>query len=118
MDLIPVELSIITIAGQNMTDNKMDKARDGFDAIEYPLDFSFKAVCVKAADISTDDLQIVICDTIESVVGASAIKGVFSKESSAGKYVSVTTIVRLDNRHQLESVYKAISLLDVVKMTL
>ncbi len=101
-----------------MTDKKTDKEQDGFDAIEYPLDFSFKAVCERATDLSVDDLQITVRNAIESVIGASATKGTSSKESSAGKYVSITTVARLENRQQLESVYTAISRLDIVKMTL
>lgn len=101
-----------------MTDKKTDKVQDGFDAIEYPLDFSFKAVCEKSADLSIDDLQKTVRNAVESVIGASATKGISNKESSAGKYVSITTVARLENRQQLESVYTAISRLDIVKMTL
>ncbi len=101
-----------------MVDKKTDKVQDGFDAIEYPLDFSFKAVCEKLGNRSIEDLQVAVRQAIESVVGTSATKGISSKESSGGKYVSITTVARLENRQQLENVYTAISQLDIVKMTL
>lgn len=95
-----------------------DSTQDGFDAIEYPLDFSFKAVCETINDLSIEELQATVRQAVVSVIGESETKDQTSKESSAGKYVSVTTIARLQNRQQLESVYTAISQLNIVKMTL
>ena len=102
--------------------DKIDKSseaiQDGFDAIEYPLDFAFKAVCETGSTVSLDALHEIINQAVASIVGQIALKGASSKESRAGKYVSITTIVRVENRQQLEGVYSAISALDVVKMTL
>lgn len=92
--------------------------QDGFDAIEYPLNYAFKAVCIKNETSSINDLQAIIDNAISGVVGSSAVKKLSSKESRAGNYVSVTALVYLESRQQLESVYNVISNLDVVKMTL
>ena len=101
-----------------MADKRIDNPQDGFDAIEYPLDFSFKAVCQMLNGSSIEDLQSTIRQAIVSVVGEQATKGSSYKESSAGKYVSITTIAHLKSRQQLEGVYTAISRLDIVKMKL
>ena len=52
------------------------------------------------------------------VVGATEVKNTAVKESRSGKYVSVTTLAHLKNRQELEAVYRAISALEIVKMTL
>ena len=96
----------------------VEKVQDGFDAIEYPIDFSFKAVCEKLNDLSSEQLQDIVQQAIRKELGAVAVKEASCKESSAGRYVSVTTITRLESREQLEAVYSVLSGLDVVKMTL
>lgn len=89
---------------------------DGFDTIEYPLDFSFKAVC----ETSLDDAALI--DALQKTIIASAgqvdIKDTGIKHSSAGRYVSVTLLIHLTGRDQLESVYTALSESPEVKMTL
>ena len=92
--------------------------QDGFDAIEYPLDFAFKAVCETSSTASLDRLHEIINQAVASIVGQLALKGASSKESRAGKYVSITTVAHVESRQQLEEIYGAISALDVVKMTL
>lgn len=92
--------------------------KDGFDAIEYPLDFAFKAVCIKSSSDPVESLQDIVHQAVANVVGVAAIKNMSLKESSAGKYVSITTITRIKNRQELEAIYRAISALDIVKMTL
>ena len=95
-----------------------ETVQDGFDAIEYPVDFAFKAVCEIETVASLDELHEIINQAVASIVGQAALKDVSSKESRAGKYVSVTTTARIKSRQQLEGIYSAISSLDVVKMTL
>ncbi|MGH1426825.1 MAG: DUF493 domain-containing protein [Arenicella sp.] len=96
----------------------VERVQDGFDAIEYPIDFSFKAVCEKLNELSSDQLQQIVQQAIRQELGEAAVKGASCKESSTGRYVSVTVLARLENRGQLESVYSVLSGLDVVKMTL
>jgi len=95
----------------------MDK-KDGFDAIEYPVDYSFKAVCSLQQSISINQIEDEIYSTIISQLGKVSVKNISSRKSKAGNYVSVTTMAKLDNRQQLEQVYKALSSLDIVKLTL
>ena len=96
----------------------MELEQDGFDAIEYPIDFAFKAVCKRNASNSVQSIQETLKHTVVEVLGAPAVKKIAVKESSAGKYVSVTTLAHLNNRQELEAVYQAISSLEIVKMTL
>ena len=92
--------------------------QDGFDAIEYPIDFAFKAVCEKKPANSIQSIEETLQQTVAEVLGAAAVKKTAVKESKAGKYVSVTTLAHLQNRQELEAVYRAISSLEIVKMTL
>lgn len=96
-----------------MTDN----TQDGFDAIEYPLDYSFKAVCDKSVN-SGASLEAQLEKAITDVLGAVELKGMKSKESSTGKYVSITMVATLNSREELEGVYSSLSQCDAVRMTL
>ena len=99
----------------------MNQTADGFDAIEYPLDYSFKAVCVyktQADKAGVSGVEQKIQSVVADIVGLNAVKSVSSKISKAGNYISVTTTARLKNRDQLEKVYSVLSALDIVKMTL
>ena len=91
--------------------------QDGFDAIEYPIDFAFKAVCRTNAS-NPASIKDILQQTVAEILGATAIKKISAKESSAGKYVSITMLAHLNNRQELEAVYRAISSLEIVKMTL
>jgi len=95
-----------------------ESAQDGFDAIEYPIDFAFKAVCVRAGVSSIEEIEATLKSAVADVVGATEVKSTAVKESRSGKYVSVTTLAHLKNRQELEAVYRAISALEIVKMTL
>ena len=90
--------------------------QDGFDAIEYPLDFSFKAVC--ETDLDDQQLIAILKKAITEHAGQVQFKDVATKHSSAGRYVSVTLVVHLTIRKELESVYTALSTCPEVKMTL
>jgi len=68
--------------------------------------------------LSQQDVEILVQAAIEEVLGSKAVKKTSSKVSKAGKYISVTTIAKLTDRQQLEETYKAVSNLDIVKMTL
>ena len=96
-----------------MTKSPKSQPKDGFDAIEYPLDFSFKAVCDK-----TEGIQNIVKQAIISVVAEKKIKQTSLKESSAGRYVSITIVVGLVDRQQLEGIYGALSACPEVRMTL
>ena len=93
---------------------ELDEAKDGFDLIDYPCDFAFKAMC--RADAVTAEQHI--SELVLSVVDASALKSLTTNQSRTGKFESVTATVRLQNREQLESIYGVISESSRVVMTL
>lgn len=97
-------------------DDQIEKQQDGFDAIEYPLDFAFKAVCETALT------ETALIDSLQSSIKEKSahltVKSTSTKSSSSGKYTSVTLTVGLEGRNDLESVYAALVDNTEVKMTL
>lgn len=89
--------------------------KDGFDLIEYPCEFDFKAMC-RADDAVTavDYLRAIIAPLIQ----ADDLLSMKTNTSRTGKFESVTALIRLQNREQLEMIYKTISNADRVVMTL
>ncbi len=92
-----------------------DDAKDGFDLIEYPTDFAFKAMC-KAQEGSP--AQDYIKGLVLPMLDDDALLGVSGNTSKTGKFESVTVRVRLQSREQLESIYKLIAASSRVVMTL
>lgn len=97
------------------TTGKPSEPKDGFDLIEYPCDYSFKAMCRAAAEIDSSET---ISAIIRDLVSQERIVAVRSNQSRTGKFESVTATVRLDSREQLERIYNAISACPSVVMTL
>lgn len=100
-----------------MTDKKQhsDEIKDGFDLIEYPCDYNFKAMCkVVEGKEHEQELRAVVVSHLEE----QAIINLSSTSSRTGKYQSVTLTVRLSSREQLTSVYQAIADSPSVVMTL
>ncbi|MEM7357681.1 MAG: DUF493 domain-containing protein [Pseudomonadota bacterium] len=91
--------------------------KDGFDLIEYPCDYSFKAMC-KADDSDSDANSVMIRDLVLQFLPAEDVLETQSRLSRTGKFESVTISVRLSNRQQLEAIYQAISAAPKVVMTL
>jgi len=99
-----------------MIDKKNETPQDGFDAIEYPLDFAFKAVCETALTEAT--LIASLTRSIDDLSNHLKVKSTSVKSSSTGKYTSVTLTVGLNCRDDLESIYSALIKNPEVKMTL
>ncbi len=91
--------------------------QDGFDLIEYPCEFAFKAMCRVNAALDESPTQHV-SGIVASHLSEAAILGSRSNLSRTGKFESVTISVHLENREQLEGVYQAIANSDRVVMTL
>lgn len=89
--------------------------KDGFDLIEYPTDFAFKAMCKAQEDSPAQDY---IKGLVMQMVDDGALLSVSGNVSKTGKFESVTVNVRLQNREELEAIYKLIANSDRVVMTL
>lgn len=89
--------------------------KDGFDLIEYPTDFSFKAMCRAQEDAPAQQyLQGLVLPLLDD----GALLGVSGNISKTGKFESVTLKVRIKSRDELESIYKLIADSPRVVMTL
>lgn len=89
--------------------------KDGFDLIEYPTEFSFKAMC-RAQE--GDPAQSYMRGLVLPLLDDGALISVSGNTSKTGKFESVTLKIRLKNRAELESIYKLISDSPRVVMTL
>ncbi|RBP50917.1 DUF493 domain-containing protein [Arenicella xantha] len=89
--------------------------KDGFDFIEYPCDFAFKAMCRTQDEQPAADY---IRGLITPMVDDNALLKTSTNTSRTGKFESVTAVVRLQNREQLEAIYLLISQSSRVVMTL
>ena len=89
--------------------------QDGFDLIEYPIDYNFKAMCHAQADAPAIDY---ISALITPMLNDGALLTVATKSSRTGKFESVTAVVRIHSREELESIYKLIAQSSRVVMTL
>lgn len=101
-----------------MSDKKNDPQsdpQDGFDLIEYPCDFPFKAMCKAEEGAPAIDY---IVGLITPLLDDGALLSTSGNFSRTGKFESVTATVRLQSRAELESIYKLISQSPRVVMTL
>ena len=98
----------------NKTPNNEDP-KDGFDLIDYPCDFNFKAMCRADSVMPAIDYMREI---IEPLVSKNELLSMSTNSSRTGKFESVTAVVRIKDRNQLEMIYETISSADRVVMTL
>jgi len=94
--------------------SELEGAKDGFDLIEYPCEFAFKAMC--RADTAPAEQHI--SQLVLTVVEAQALLSLTTNQSRTGKFESVTATVTVQNREQLESIYGVIAESSRVVMTL
>jgi len=90
-------------------------AKDGFDLLDYPCDFAFKAMC--RADSSETGADY-IKGLLTPMLNDGALLGMKSNVSRTGKFESVTATVHLKNREELEAIYRLIAQSPRVVMTL
>ncbi len=89
--------------------------KDGFDLIEYPVDYLFKAMCkAEEGSPAQDYLKSLVLPLLHD----GALISVAGNTSKTGKFESVTLKVRLHSREELESIYKLIAGSERVLMTL
>lgn len=101
----------------NTTPEKPDleSVKDGFDLIEYPCDYAFKAMCrADPSESALDHIQGMVTELVD----VTSLIDIRSNSSRTGKFESVTATVRIGDREQLESIYKSIAASPRVVMTL
>ena len=95
----------------------IENPKDGFDLIEYPSDYGFKAMCrveVNDSQSASEAIQQLVFQHIDQ----SALIETHAHQSRTGKFESVTVTLRIDSREQLEAIYKSIDESPRVVMTL
>jgi len=97
------------------TSNTPEDPKDGFDLIEYPLDYNFKAMCKAEEGVPAVDY---IKGLITPLLDDGAVKKLSSNTSRTGKFESVTAVVSVKSREELEAVYGLIAKSSRVVMTL
>ena len=93
----------------------MKDPKDGFDLIEYPCEYGFKAMCRANAEQTAEDYIRAI---IEAEFNAADLLAVRSNASRTGKFESVTFTIKLESREQLEAIYDLVAGAERVVMTL
>lgn len=96
-------------------DTTPNDPQDGFDFIEYPVDYNFKAMCRAEEGAPAIDY---ISGLITPMLNDGALLDLTTNRSRTGKFESVTAVVRIHNRNELESIYKLIAQSPRVVMTL
>ena len=89
--------------------------QDGFDLLEYPCEFMFKAMCHAQDDLPAVDSVVA---AVTQTVAADALLSTKIKPSRTGKFEAVSVSVTITSRDQLETIYTDIANLTIVVMTL
>ena len=95
--------------------NNKNDPKDGFDLIEYPVDYNFKAMCRAQDGAPAIDY---ISGLLTPMINDGALLDLSSNVSRTGKFESITAVVRINNRSEFESIYKLIAQSPRVVMTL
>lgn len=79
--------------------------------ITYPTDFP-----IKAMGLTSPDFASVISAAVREIVPTFDVAKVKQEKSRTGKYTSLTLIVHVDNRAQLDSVYRMLTSHPMIKI--
>lgn len=90
--------------------------KDGFDLLEFPCDYSFKAMCRVMQD--GKPAKQIVQALVGRHVSAEQIINIRSTLSRTGKFESVTVTVHLQERAMLELIYQAFADSDDIVMSL
>mgnify|MGYP005988939117 CR=1 FL=1 len=96
-------------------DELKDDVRDGFDLLEYPLEYQFKAMCRTRDGVC---MQTIVKSLVNQHIPNERIIGTKSNDSRTGKFESVSVSLTLDSREELERVYQELAGSEHVVMTL
>ncbi len=81
--------------------------------IEFPCDFG-----IKAMGESSDSFDVLVVSIIRKHVETIHEAAVSTKQSSGGKYTSVTVTVHVDSQVQLDTIYRELSSHELIKYVL
>jgi uncharacterized protein len=81
--------------------------------IEFPCDFPIKVMGETKPDFTTE-----IVKTIQALIPSFDASKIEMRGSTGGKYISLTCMVHVTSKPQLDDVYRALSSHPMVKVTL
>jgi putative lipoic acid-binding regulatory protein len=81
--------------------------------IEYPCDFP-----IKAMGLATDAIEAIFTDIVRRNLPHQQTFEIKRRDSKNGKYISITIILKAENREQLDAVYRELSAHEKILMTL
>ncbi len=82
-------------------------------AIQFPCDFP-----IKAMGLASYDLEIIVFDIVSQHAPDTSKDAVKTRESSNGKYISITVTVNAQSQAQLDAIYQALTDHEHVMMAL
>jgi putative lipoic acid-binding regulatory protein len=81
--------------------------------LEFPCDFA-----IKAMGVTCDELDAVVVEIVRRHVDDIAEGAVSCRQSSGGKFTSVTVTIRATSKPQLDAIYQDLSSHDLIKYVL
>ena len=81
--------------------------------LEFPCDFA-----IKAMGESTPEFDAIVVSIIRQHIQSIAEGAVKTRQSSGGKYTSVTVTVNVTSKVQLDSIYQDLSSHELIKYVL
>lgn len=72
--------------------------------LEFPCDFA-----IKAMGETRDDLDEIVIEIVRRHVDDIAEGAVSSRQSSGGKFTSITVVIRATSKQQLDAIYMELS---------
>lgn len=82
-------------------------------AIQFPCDFP-----IKAMGLASYDLEVIVFDIVSQHAPDTSKDAVKTRESSNGKYISITVTVNAQSQTQLDAIYQALTDHEYVMMAL
>lgn len=82
-------------------------------AIEFPCDFP-----IKAMGLASYDLELIVFEIVTQHAPDTTKAAVKKRESSNGKYISITVTVNAQSQAQLDAIYQALTDHEHVMMAL
>jgi putative lipoic acid-binding regulatory protein len=82
-------------------------------AIQFPCDFP-----IKAMGLASYNLEVIVFDIVTQHAPDTSKNALKTRESSNGKYISITVTVNAQNQAQLDAIYQALTDHEHVMMAL